>query len=90
MKKYWIYRVGNGPDPLGDAKEFEPFEPEHKCWSDFSDAMYDWLHSCDCNSVFVDGYPQGEEYGVVNVDTGEEKRYRVETEFEPSFVVYEI
>ena len=85
-KKYWIYEVGNGPDPLGDAKNFEPFEA-HKCWNDPDDALNDYLEECDTDSHFVDGYPQGVEYAVVDCEANEETRFIVNTEFEPTFCI---
>lgn len=85
-KAFWIYEVGNGPDPLGDAKQFDPF---NSYWSNPKFALDDYLEECDGNSNFVDGYPQGVEYAVVDCETNEETRFMVYTEFQNYFNIYQ-
>ena len=84
-RKYWIYEVGNGPDPLGDAKRFG-YPAESRFGPD--DALEAYMKECDSYSHFVDGYPNNIKYCVVDTETGEETIWFVEAEFEPRFYAY--
>lgn len=87
MSEYLIWREGNGPDPIGDANRNGDFVKTE--WpSEF--ALRHYLITGDNNSWFVDGYPNGEIYCVLDVDSGVISRHVVETECEPQFIFRDV
>jgi len=56
-------------------------------WSNPEMYLDEYLMHLDSYSCFVDGYPNGDEFHVMNVDSGEVSKYVVHTEWEPRFVV---
>lgn len=72
--------------------------PKHaEPYVDHSDALSYGLNDCDSDSWFVDGYPgqftrsgrMPSRFIVRNFETGDTKEFEVETEFTPSFSIYE-
>lgn len=84
--EYLVWRQGDGPDPIGDANRNGCFQlairPEF--------GLSHFLEETEESGGFADSYPRGETYCVLDIETGDVYRFRVETEYDPVFVYEEL
>ena len=85
MKKPYTYKVIWFS--VGESFDDDSVYLSNSYWYDPEYHLNQYLELLDNNSCFVDGYPNGDEFLVMNVVSGEVSKYVVHTEWEPQFVV---
>lgn len=77
MTTYKIWRLGDDEETAETIDELNA-----------GFAVESYAEICDQNSNYVDGYPDGDEINVRNMETGELEIYKLYTDFDPSFVAF--